>query len=56
MENNLSNIHIDFIKEKMQQALSLLELIDREINVVQLSNEQFVLDFYDKINEISVRK
>lgn len=40
----------------MKVALELLELIDSSINESLLKDEQFVLDFYDKINEISVRK
>lgn len=33
-----------------------LELLDKSISIAGLQNEQFVLDFYDKLNEISVRK
>lgn len=34
----------------------LLEKIDDKVNRLSLQNQQFVLNFYDKINEISVRK
>lgn len=40
----------------MRVILELLELIDKEVSESQLQNEQFVLDFYDKLNDISVRK
>lgn len=40
----------------MKGCLEVLEGIDREVSKSLLQNEQFVLDFYDKINEISVRK
>lgn len=40
----------------MEVTIKLLELIDSSINESLLKDEQFVLDFYDKINEISVRK
>lgn len=39
----------------MRVILELLELIDKEVSESQLQNEQFVLDFYDKLNDISVR-
>ena len=44
------------IKFSMTRALFLLEQIDKLIDKHNLKNEQFVLDFYDKVNEISVRK
>lgn len=37
-------------------VLLTLETLDKLISSVQLQNEQFVLDFYDKLNEISIRK
>ena len=40
----------------MKVTLELLECVDKEISTSLLQNEQFVLDFYDKLNEISVRK
>lgn len=40
----------------MKLALTLLELIDKEVSDSLVQNEQFVLDFYDKLNEISIRK
>lgn len=44
------------LKWIMKCCLGVLEGIDREVSKSLLQNEQFVLDFYDKINEISVRK
>lgn len=40
----------------MKVSLDLLEGIDKKVSELSLKNEQFVLDFYDKLNEISVRK
>lgn len=44
------------LRWKMEQCLKELEKIDSETSKSQLHNEQFVLNFYDKINEISIRK
>lgn len=44
------------LKWIMKCCLELLEGIDRQVSDSLLQNEQFVLDFYDKVNEISVRK
>ena len=44
------------IKTLTAQILTDLERIDSEVDRLGLKNEQWVLDFYDKINEISVRK
>lgn len=46
----------EVLKWIMKGCLEVLEGIDREVSKSLLQNEQFVLDFYDKINEISVRK
>lgn len=40
----------------MDIALSMLEVIDDTVSKSLLQNEQFVLDFYDRINEVSVRR
>lgn len=40
----------------MSAALSMLEIIDETVSDSLSQNEQFVLDFYDRVNEISVRK
>ena len=40
----------------MKVCINLLESIDDLIDKEELQNEQFVLNFYDTINEISVRK
>ena len=46
----------EVLKHLMKVTLELLECVDKEISTSLLQNEQFVLDFYDKLNEISVRK
>jgi len=40
----------------MNYIIFNLEILDRFIDSNELRNEQFVLDFYDKLNSISVRK
>lgn len=40
----------------MKHTLLWLEEIDKEVSNSLLQNEQFVLDFYDRLNEISIRK
>lgn len=44
------------LQELMKSVLEILELIDKEVSESLVQNEQFVLDFYDKLNEISIRK
>lgn len=44
------------IKTLAAQILTDLERIDSEVDRLGLKDEQWVLDFYDKLNEISVRK
>lgn len=44
------------LKLAMKYLLADLLKIDATIDELELNNEQFVLDFYDKINEVSVRK
>ena len=46
----------EVLKHLMKVTLELLECVDKEISTSLLQNEQFVLDFYDKLNEISVRR
>lgn len=56
MKDVLIDTHREYIKKQIAHLLYDLELLDKSISVVGLQNEQFVLDFYDKLNEISVRK
>lgn len=56
MKDTFKNIITKWIKEQITQLLVNLELLDKSISAAGLQNEQFVLDFYDKLNEISVRK
>lgn len=46
---------VDKLKSLLDSELSNLEQIDKTIRDLGLQNEQFVLDFYDSLNEISVR-
>ena len=52
MEDNYK----EFLQKQMDYILFNLEIIDKSISSLELQNEQFVLNFYDKLNEISVRK
>lgn len=56
MENIIKDNNIEYIKEQIAQMLFNLELLDKSISTGGIQNEQFVLNFYDKLNEISVRK
>lgn len=44
------------IKEELAKLINSLNAVDVIISLAHLENEQYVLDFYDKLNEISVRK
>ena len=52
MEDNYK----EFLQKQMDYIIFNLEILDKSIDSAELQNDQFVLDFYDKINEISVRK
>lgn len=41
--------------EHIQKALVYVEMLDREVRARELQNEQWFLDFQDKLNEISVK-
>lgn len=47
---------LQLLKNQMRECLEFLEKIDSDINRLSVSNNQEVLDFYDKLNEISIRK
>lgn len=49
-------MRIDRLQRMMSAVLSMLEIIDETVSDSLSQNEQFVLDFYDRVNEISVRK
>lgn len=51
-----NNNYIDFLKKQFHDIIFNLEIIDKIITEKGLQHEQFILDFYDKLNEISVRK
>lgn len=44
------------LKSYMQICIDLLEVLDKEVSKSLMQNEQFVLDFYDKLNAISIRR
>ena len=46
---------IDKLKSLLDSELANLEQLDKTIRDLGLQNEQFILDFYDNLNEISVR-
>ena len=41
--------------EHVQKVLVYAEMIDREVRARGLQNEQWFLDFQDKLNDISVK-
>ena len=51
-----NNDYIDFLKKQFHDIIFNLEIIDKIITEKRIQYEQFILDFYDKLNEISVRK
>ena len=51
-----NNDYINFLKKQFHDIIFNLEIIDKAITEKGLQHEQFILDFYDKLNEISVRK
>lgn len=54
--NTMEDKYIQYLQLQMARILFNLELLDKSIDSAELQNEQFVLDFYDKLNKISVRK
>lgn len=50
----MSNI-IRSLKESMQSTLKYIDVLDKEARSKGLSNEQWFLNWQDKLNEISVR-
>lgn len=41
--------------EHVQKVLVYAEMVDREVRARGLQNEQWFLDFQDKLNELSVK-
>lgn len=48
-------IPTDDIKESLQRILVWAKTIDNEVRNLGLQNEQWFLDWQDKLNEISVK-
>ena len=44
----------EILKERMQKCLNELKNIIQEVQINDLQNEQFALDFVDEINRLSV--
>ena len=45
---------IDKLKEKMEDELDSLKLIILTIRALKQQNEQYVLDFMDQLNKLSI--
>lgn len=46
---------VESLKESLCTYLSYLELLDKEVRARGLQNEQWFLDFQDKLNALSVK-
>jgi hypothetical protein len=55
MEDNKEDIK-STVENQLEELIRYLVIMDTLIDLADLRNEQFVLDFYDRLNEISVRK
>lgn len=49
------NVPADSIIESLYRILVWAETIDKEVRARGLQNEQWFLDFQDKLNELSVK-
>lgn len=54
--DNFNKPSIEYLKRVMLSILDDLNFIDKIIEIHSLNNEQFVLNFYDELNKISVKK
>lgn len=54
---NLSNMDaiIQSLKEHSEKALEYIQMVDREVRAKRLQNEQWFINWQDKLNEISVK-
>ena len=52
--NYMDTIIISLL-EHVQKVLVYAEMVDREVRARGLQNEQWFLDFQDKLNELSVK-
>ncbi len=50
----MSNIE-ESLKEAMEKYLSVIDILDKEVRSRELQNEQWFIEWQDKLNEISVR-
>lgn len=56
MNKELNDPKLRSLKRQMELVLMLLDQIDSSIDKLGLTNKQFVLNFYDELNRISVKK
>lgn len=50
LDYNIKETHTSYILRMIPKAIDILEHIDNAVDVAGLNNEQFVLDFYDRLN------
>lgn len=55
MSETIKELQIQFAKTMTDSSIEAIEAIYKELKDADLLNEQFVLDWLDKLNEISVR-
>lgn len=51
----IKDVEIQYAKIATESSIEAIEAIYKELKDSNLLNEQFVLDWLDKLNEISVR-
>lgn len=55
MNEAIKEVEIQYAKAVTDSSIEAIEAIYKELKDSDLLNEQFVLDWLDKLNEISVR-
>lgn len=55
MSEAIKEVNIQFAKAMVDASIEATEAVYKELKDADLLNEQFVLDWLDKLNEISVR-
>lgn len=46
---------IQSLKEHAEKAFEYIQMVDREVRAKRLQNEQWFINWQDKLNEISVK-
>ena len=54
--DNFNKPSIEYLKHAMLAILDDLNFIDKVVEIHSLGNEQFVLNFYDELNKIRVKR